>query len=163
MTNGSLIGLVVLFFHVVVAPVAIVHALLYKRDYRSALGWIGVPTSGMIEAFQAIADANGGTRVSGTSGFDASRDYVARKLRGAGYDVTIQNFDFKEFWQYARAEDLDDFTRMMLTVYVPPPLFVACNQMLTRPYRQSSPDAVDHFLQGDTTIPVRNTGSCTGA
>lgn len=31
---------------------------------------------------------------------------------------TIQNFDFKEFWQYARAEDLDDFTRMMLTVYV---------------------------------------------
>lgn len=34
---------------------------------------------------------------------------------------TIQNFDFKEFWQYARAEDLDDFTRMMLTVYVHPP------------------------------------------
>lgn len=37
-----LAGLIVLFFHVVVAPVAIVHALLYKRDYRAALGWIGV-------------------------------------------------------------------------------------------------------------------------
>ncbi|TMR24417.1 M20/M25/M40 family metallo-hydrolase [Nonomuraea turkmeniaca] len=47
-----------------------------------------------LSAFQAIADANGGTRVSGTPGFDASRDYVARKLRGAGYDVTIQPFEF---------------------------------------------------------------------
>ena len=37
-----LVGLTVLFFHVVVAPVAVVHALLFKRDYRSALGWIGV-------------------------------------------------------------------------------------------------------------------------
>lgn len=37
-----LTGLVVLFFHVVAAPVAIAHALLYKRDYRAALGWIGV-------------------------------------------------------------------------------------------------------------------------
>lgn len=42
MPEGQLFGLVVLFFHVVVAPVAIVHALLFKRDYRSALGWIGV-------------------------------------------------------------------------------------------------------------------------
>jgi len=42
MPDGQLAGLIVLFFHVVVAPVAIVHALLYKRDYRSALGWIGV-------------------------------------------------------------------------------------------------------------------------
>lgn len=42
MGDGALAGWVVLFFHVVVAPVAIVHALLYKRDHRSALGWIGV-------------------------------------------------------------------------------------------------------------------------
>lgn len=42
MGDGALAGWIVLFFHVVVAPVAIVHALLYKRDYRSALGWIGV-------------------------------------------------------------------------------------------------------------------------
>lgn len=42
MPEHEIIGLVVLFFHVVVAPVAIVHALLFKRDYRSALGWIGV-------------------------------------------------------------------------------------------------------------------------
>ncbi|MBW3567856.1 MAG: PLDc N-terminal domain-containing protein, partial [Proteobacteria bacterium] len=42
MPEGQIFGLIVLFFHVVVAPVAIVHALLFKRDYRSALGWIGV-------------------------------------------------------------------------------------------------------------------------
>ncbi|NJP98196.1 M20/M25/M40 family metallo-hydrolase [Nonomuraea sp. FMUSA5-5] len=45
-------------------------------------------------ALQAIAKAHGGTRVSGTPGFDASRDYVAGKLRRAGYDVTIQPFEF---------------------------------------------------------------------
>ncbi|GAA3141264.1 MULTISPECIES: M28 family metallopeptidase [Nonomuraea] len=47
-----------------------------------------------LKAFQAIADANNGTRVSGTRGFDASRDYVAGKLRKAGYQVTIQPFEF---------------------------------------------------------------------
>ncbi|GAA2205451.1 aminopeptidase PaaP [Nonomuraea monospora] len=47
-----------------------------------------------LRALQAIANANGGTRVSGTPGFDASRDYVAAKLRRAGYDVTIQPFEF---------------------------------------------------------------------
>jgi hypothetical protein len=28
---------------------------------------------------------------------------------------TIRSFDFKEFWMYARPEDLDEFTRIMLT------------------------------------------------
>ena len=39
-------------------------------------------------AFQNIADANGGTRVSGTSGYDASAAYVKEKLEAAGYKVT---------------------------------------------------------------------------
>ncbi|SDJ28283.1 aminopeptidase Y [Nonomuraea maritima] len=47
-----------------------------------------------LKALQAIADANGGNRVAGSPGFDASRDYVAKKLRAAGYDVTIQPFEF---------------------------------------------------------------------
>ncbi len=29
---------------------------------------------------------------------------------------SISNFDFRDFWMYARAEDLDEFTRMMLTM-----------------------------------------------
>ena len=45
-------------------------------------------------ALQGIADANGGNRFSGTSGYDASAAYVAAKLRAAGYTVTIQTFDY---------------------------------------------------------------------
>jgi cardiolipin synthase len=37
-----LIGLLIVFFHFIVAPLAVVHALLFKRDYRAALGWTGV-------------------------------------------------------------------------------------------------------------------------
>jgi Zn-dependent M28 family amino/carboxypeptidase len=48
-------------------------------------------------AFQAIADANGGTRSSGTPGYDRTVDYAAAKLRAAGYDVTVQPFDFDFF------------------------------------------------------------------
>ena len=47
-----------------------------------------------LHAFQAIADAHGGTRASGTPGYDASVDYVAALMEEAGYDVTIQAFDF---------------------------------------------------------------------
>jgi hypothetical protein len=44
-------------------------------------------------AFQAIADANGGTRAAGTPGYEASVDYVAETLEAAGYDVTIDFFE----------------------------------------------------------------------
>ncbi|MFC6083768.1 M28 family metallopeptidase [Sphaerisporangium aureirubrum] len=50
-----------------------------------------------LRKLQQIADANGGTRASGTPGFDASADYVAGKLRKAGYKVTVQPFDFAYF------------------------------------------------------------------
>jgi Zn-dependent M28 family amino/carboxypeptidase len=48
-------------------------------------------------AFQAIADANGGTRVSGTAGYDQSVDYVVGRLEAAGYEVTVQPFQFQTF------------------------------------------------------------------
>lgn len=46
-----------------------------------------------LEALQRIADANGGNRATGTSGFDASVAYVAAELEAAGYDVARQSFD----------------------------------------------------------------------
>ena len=52
-----------------------------------------------LEALQAIADANDGTRVSGSPGYDASADYVVDQLRGAGYTVTRQPFEFPFFEQ----------------------------------------------------------------
>ena len=45
-------------------------------------------------AFQASADANGGIRTSGTPGYDASVDYVVERMTAAGYDVTVQPFQF---------------------------------------------------------------------
>jgi aminopeptidase Y len=48
-------------------------------------------------ALQAIADANNGNRVSGAPGYDASVDYVVAKLQAAGYNVTVQPFQFQTF------------------------------------------------------------------
>ena len=45
-------------------------------------------------AFQAIADANGGTRASGTPGYEESVDYVVERMTAAGYNVTIDTFPF---------------------------------------------------------------------
>jgi len=50
--------------------------------------------------FQAIADANDdefypGSRVAGTEGYAESVEYVAGKLRRAGYDVTLDPFKFQ--------------------------------------------------------------------
>ena len=49
------------------------------------------------EAFQAVADANGGTRVAGSPGYDASADYVQSELEAAGYDVQRLSFEFDFF------------------------------------------------------------------
>ncbi len=48
-------------------------------------------------ALQAIADDNNGIRTSGTPGYDASVDYVAETMEAAGYDVTVQPFEFQTF------------------------------------------------------------------
>lgn len=45
-------------------------------------------------ALQAIADANGGTREAGTSGYDASVNYVVETLEAAGYTPELNAFDF---------------------------------------------------------------------
>ena len=52
-----------------------------------------------LTAFQRIADANGGTRASGTPGYDASADYVVERLRAAGYTPEVQEFQFPFFEQ----------------------------------------------------------------
>jgi aminopeptidase Y len=48
-------------------------------------------------ALQAIADANNGIRTSGTPGYDASAAYVAERMEAAGYDVTVQPFQYQTF------------------------------------------------------------------
>ncbi len=45
-------------------------------------------------ALQEIADDNGDIRAAGTPGYDESVDYIVGKLEAAGYDVTLDTFDF---------------------------------------------------------------------
>jgi Zn-dependent M28 family amino/carboxypeptidase len=56
-----------------------------------------------LAALQAVAEANGGNRASGSPGYDASGAYVAAQLEDAGYDVTRQEFTFPYFEQTAPA------------------------------------------------------------
>jgi Zn-dependent M28 family amino/carboxypeptidase len=97
-----------------------------------------VTTDGILdhlEAFQAIADANGDTRASGTPGYDASVAYVAERLDDAGYEVSIQDFGFDLF----REEDEAAFARV-------------------------SPDPASYTLDDDfATMEFSGSGDVTGA
>ncbi len=46
-------------------------------------------------ALQAIADANGGTRVDGSPGYTQSVDYVVETMAAAGWDVERVPFTFE--------------------------------------------------------------------
>ncbi|NND74474.1 MAG: M20/M25/M40 family metallo-hydrolase [Ilumatobacter sp.] len=60
-----------------------------------------------LQAFQDIADANGGTRASGTPGYDQSADYVAELLEDAGLIVERQEFDFSLYTEISSSLDID--------------------------------------------------------
>jgi PA domain len=52
----------------------------------------------------ADRNQNGGTRASGTPGYDASAAYVADRLEAAGYEVTEQEFTFPFYRELQPAE-----------------------------------------------------------
>src|SRR5690349_11804451 len=54
------------------------------QQLRSAVSTAGAMTH--LQALQRIADENGGNRAAGTRGYEASVDYVAGVLRGAGFE-----------------------------------------------------------------------------
>jgi Zn-dependent M28 family amino/carboxypeptidase len=66
-----------------------------SRKLRKAVTAAGIYKH--LEAFQKIADRNGGTRVSGTPGYDKSVDYAEKVFREAGYRVTRQTFQYQTF------------------------------------------------------------------
>jgi aminopeptidase Y len=66
-----------------------------SKTLRDAVTAAGVTEH--LQAFQDIADTNGGTRVSGTRAYNLSADYAAQKFRDAGLTVTIQDFQFQNF------------------------------------------------------------------
>jgi len=81
-----------------------------QPDYSAQLQK-AVTVNGMLRHERALAnigERNAGTRASGTPGFLKSRDYVAGRLQAAGYDVTIQPFDFP-FFQETSPSTLGDY------------------------------------------------------
>ena len=54
-----------------------------------------------LQALQEIAVANGGNRTAGTSGYDRSAEYVAERLKEAGYIVRFEEFEFPFFEERA--------------------------------------------------------------
>jgi Zn-dependent M28 family amino/carboxypeptidase len=50
-----------------------------------------------LEKLQDIADVHGGTRATGTPGYDASVDYVVEVLRDRGFDVETPEFEVRVF------------------------------------------------------------------
>ncbi|MFI0479341.1 M28 family peptidase [Actinomadura sp. 9N215] len=56
-----------------------------------------------LEAFQEIADYNGGHRASGGAGYDVSARYVAGRLRKAGLEPKIQKFAYPYWRERSRA------------------------------------------------------------
>lgn len=91
--------------------------------------------------FQSIADANNGTRVSGTPGFDQSVDYAAQVLGAAGYNVTLQEFEFQTFIQLAPS---------VLEQVTPPPAGPIANNIMS------------YSGSGDNTAPVSTVSAITG-
>src|SRR5215470_19540634 len=50
-----------------------------------------------LQALQDIASASGGNRAAGTVGYDRSAQYVADRLKEAGYAVRFEEFEFPFF------------------------------------------------------------------
>ena len=110
----------------------------------------GVTVDGVLEharALQDIAIANEGTRAATTPGYDASVQYVANRLRRAGYRVTLDPFDFPT-WElnsssFQRTDVEPDVTYAEGTDYivaqfsgagdVSGPIFVAGNTVIPPP------------------------------
>jgi Zn-dependent M28 family amino/carboxypeptidase len=90
-----------------------------------------------LQAFQDIATANGGTRSSGTPGYDASVAYVVEQLEDAGYDPIVQEFDFPFFVETAPAE----FERISPN----PRVYVVNDEFITMTY--SGPGNTTALLQ----------------
>ena len=97
----ALAGAAALVIALVIAPAASALDQVNTNPLRKA-----VTVNGILRherALQAIANANLGTRVSGTAGFDQSADYVKRQLVQAGYKVSEQSFEFPFFQETSPA------------------------------------------------------------
>jgi len=74
---------------------------------------------GHLEQLQAVADANGGNRAAGSTGYEASAAYVEATLAEAGYTTTRQEFTYEQFILNGSAFTADGVTYLDETDYSP--------------------------------------------
>jgi Zn-dependent M28 family amino/carboxypeptidase len=77
----------------IAAPPASGDDIAESKGFRKAVTVAGIRQHQA--ALQAIADANDGTRLAGTPGFDQSAQYVYDKAAAAGYNVSTFEFTFQ--------------------------------------------------------------------
>jgi Zn-dependent M28 family amino/carboxypeptidase len=73
-------------------PVALADDIHQTQGFRQQVTLAGIREHQA--AFQAHSDANGGNRAAGTTGYDASAQYVYDRAVAAGYNVSFQEFTF---------------------------------------------------------------------
>jgi Zn-dependent M28 family amino/carboxypeptidase len=127
----------------IVAPVASAIDRVNTRELRQ-----GVTVDGIMEhqrAFQDIAIANDGNRAARTPGYDASVEYVANRLRRAGYRVTLDPFNFPT-WEL----NSSSFTR---TDVEPDVTYVQDTDYVVAEFSGSGDVAGPIFVVGNTVVP----------
>ena len=110
-----------------------------------------------LRALARIGERNGNTRAAGTPGYEASVDYVAEKLRAAGYRVRLQDVPYPVFVDRS-----------------PPVLRAGGRRLPARTLRYSGPGRVTapvlrvglgcdagSFAGADGRIAVAERGTCT--
>jgi Zn-dependent M28 family amino/carboxypeptidase len=101
MGRGTILAVVLLAALLAATPALALDEVNTKR-LRDAVTVGGILAHERV--LQRIANQNGGTRASGTPGYDASADCVKRRLQAAGYTVTEQTFTFPFFRELTPAE-----------------------------------------------------------
>jgi Zn-dependent M28 family amino/carboxypeptidase len=108
-----------------------------------------VTVAGIMEhqqALQTIANQNGGTRASGTPGYDASLAYVKSELEATGYyDVAVQSFVYDSFRELA--------TPVFQRLSPSPRDFVAFDDFITMDYSDSGDVTGALVATNDIVIP----------
>lgn len=104
-----------------------------------------------LQALQKIAEANGGTRASGTPGYAASRDYVIGQLKKAGYKPTVQEFQFPFFSENSTAA-FEQLTPDAVTYAPTPPDGSSVGDFVTMEYSGSG-EATGVVQPVDVVIP----------
>ena len=139
----------------VLAVPAAAPALAAPPDDTSAALQRAVTLDGVLRhtrALQQIADVNGGSRVAGSPGYDASAGYVAGQLSAAGYDVRLQQFSFPFFAETAPTT--------LARIRPQAKAYTADEDFATMEYSGSG-DVTARVVPVDVTLPPGEPGSST--